>query len=156
MTPNNEYQHHCTIADGTLVPLSPKAASPRTGLPLAVRSPLLVASHPSLEAALLPRLHFRGQKLEWLQQGCHAFPFLVLIRQVSKQDGAAMSVETTGAWDVLEEDCARRRAVLVWVLSHLKYVWAEDFFHLWSSHRDRFWHPAIGKQRGSKGHLLVS
>lgn len=32
---------------------------------------------------------------------------------MSKQDGSAAGVETTGAWDILEEDCVRRRAVPV-------------------------------------------
>lgn len=42
-------------------------------------------------AVLLVCLHCRGQKLQQLQQGCHAFPFLLLIRQASK-DRVAVEV----------------------------------------------------------------
>lgn len=101
------------------------------------------------------------------KQGCHAFSFLAVIRQVSKQDGAAVGAETTGAWDILEEDYARRRAVpvqVVWypqVLTSLKYMWEEEVTSCtyrvrmgrgFSSQQD--W--SIGKQRGSERHFLVS
>lgn len=70
---------------------------PPTRLPLTMCSPFLLAPHHSVEAELPPCLHFKGQKLEQLQQCCGAFPFLVVIRQVSKQDRAVVSAEITRA-----------------------------------------------------------